>query len=190
MTLESTHALSADMLATIIGRAWKDADFKQALLADPTAALATHLGLLLAPEGRLTVLEETAAALYLVLPAADQPAAGPAEAPAEARIRARAQADPAFRAALCANPRPILEQEFGFALPAAIAITVLEETPEQRYLILPVDPLLCVSERELADIELALVAGGGRTYRPGGGPDKPGGASPIGRPARLQRRSC
>jgi hypothetical protein len=61
----------------------------------------------------------------------------------------KATNDPAFRAALVADPKGTLESTFGVALPDGMVITVVEETPTQRYIVLPSASL---SEAELADV--------------------------------------
>ena len=61
----------------------------------------------------------------------------------------KATNDPAFRAALVADPKGTLESTFGVALPDGMVITVVEETTTQRYIVLPSASL---SEAELADV--------------------------------------
>ncbi|BBH22221.1 hypothetical protein Back11_35660 [Paenibacillus baekrokdamisoli] len=54
----------------IIEKAWSDPAFKQLLLSDPKAALQEAFGLTVPSDIQLTVLEETAASFYLVIPSA------------------------------------------------------------------------------------------------------------------------
>jgi hypothetical protein len=57
-----------ELEARLIARAWQDEAFKQQLLADPHAAIATETGRAV-PEGiEIRVVEETATVRYLVLP--------------------------------------------------------------------------------------------------------------------------
>ena len=65
----------------------------------------------------------------------------------------KATNDPAFRAALVADPKGTLESTFGVSLPQGIVISVVEETPTQRYIVLP--------SASLSEAELAEVAGAG-----------------------------
>lgn len=63
----------------------------------------------------------------------------------EAQIIAKASADPAYRARLLADPKAVISEELntikaGTALPPDITVTVLQETPRQLYLVLPVQP--------------------------------------------------
>jgi hypothetical protein len=69
----------------------------------------------------------------------------------------RAAADADFRAALLgADPRPAIAAELGIELPADLTVRVVEETPGEVVLVLPV----ALAPGELADAELAGIAGG------------------------------
>ena len=69
----------------------------------------------------------------------------------------KATNDPAFRAALVADPKGTLAGSFGVSLPEGLAIDILEETPSQRYIVLPSASL---SEAELAEVACAGTAMG------------------------------
>jgi hypothetical protein len=75
----------------------------------------------------------------------------------ESRLIARAWRDPAFRAALRADPKAAFEQELGMRLPAELEIRVLEDTPVLYHFVIPRNP---AGEGELADFELDGVVGG------------------------------
>jgi hypothetical protein len=60
----------------LINRAWKDAAFRRALLEDPKGTLERELGVNVPAGVRLTVLEETTAERYLVLPPAPMAVGG------------------------------------------------------------------------------------------------------------------
>jgi hypothetical protein len=77
----------------------------------------------------------------------------------EARLIEQASKDETFRRALVADPRGTLERELGVKVPEGFRLTVLEETPTRRYLVLP--PAATGREGELSDAELEAVAGGG-----------------------------
>ena len=62
-------ATEANPYAKVIAQAWSDEAFKQRLKDDPHAALAEH-GIDVPPGQRITVVENTADAVHLVLPAA------------------------------------------------------------------------------------------------------------------------
>jgi len=71
----------------------------------------------------------------------------------------KAMKDESFRKQLLENPREIVEQETGMKLPAGIDIRVLEEKPDQVFLVLP--PVRNTeSSEELTEAELSNVAGG------------------------------
>jgi hypothetical protein len=54
----------------------------------------------------------------------------------------RASLDEEFRAELLANPKAIIAREFGLGeMPQALVINVVEETPDEIYIVLPADPL-------------------------------------------------
>lgn len=74
------------------------------------------------------------------------------------RLVTRATEDPDFRAALKSDPRLALEDEFQISIPEDAKITVLEETPDQQYIVLP--PRLVGEGGALSEEELEAVAGG------------------------------
>ena len=70
------------------------------------------------------------------------------------KIIAKAWRDPAFKAELIANPAAALKAE-GIDVPAGMAMTVVENTDKQFYLVLPPSP-----SDELSEEALDAVAGG------------------------------
>jgi hypothetical protein len=53
----------------------------------------------------------------------------------------RASLDEGFRAELLANPKAVIAQEFGLGeMPEALVINVVQETPDEIYIVLPADP--------------------------------------------------
>jgi hypothetical protein len=81
----------------------------------------------------------------------------------EARIVQKAWQDPAYRRRLLANPRAVLSEELsrikeGVAVPANVKVTVLEEKPDQIYLVIPVNPREVVGT--LSEEQLQKVTGG------------------------------
>jgi len=71
------------------------------------------------------------------------------------KIIAKAWRDPAFKAALIANPTAALKAG-GVDVPAGMAVTVLENTDKRIHLVLPPVPT-----DELSEEALDAVAGGG-----------------------------
>jgi hypothetical protein len=80
----------------------------------------------------------------------------------EAELTRRAWQDEAFRRGLVDDPKGTLERELGVRIPAGIALTVIEESPTSRYLVLPPRPPS--GDRELSDAELETAAGAGTDY--------------------------
>jgi len=76
--------------------------------------------------------------------------------PSRQEIMARAAEDQSFRDQLKSDPKGTLESELGGSLPGNVKISVLEETPDQVYLVLPAQ-----GTKELSSSELSGVAGGG-----------------------------
>lgn len=74
------------------------------------------------------------------------------------RLVTRATNDSDFRAALKSDPKQTLEEEFDISLPEDAKITVLEESPDQQYIVLP--PRLVGEDGALSEEELEAVAGG------------------------------
>jgi hypothetical protein len=76
----------------------------------------------------------------------------------EAELVERTWKDQAFRQALLEDPKGTLQRELGVSLPDEVSITVLEESPTNRYVIVPPRP--ASGEYELEDAELEAAAGG------------------------------
>jgi hypothetical protein len=74
----------------------------------------------------------------------------------ESSIRSAAAADPAFRAALTADPRAAIEERFGVAIPSSASIRIVEEQADEVVLVLPGQ-----HSSELDDAMLEQVASGG-----------------------------
>ncbi|MEO7236960.1 MAG: NHLP leader peptide family RiPP precursor [Lapillicoccus sp.] len=94
----------------------------------------------------------------------------------EDRLTSRAVNDPEFRRQLVDDPHTAVRDELGVSLPSEIRITVLEETADHLYLVIPQEHVRATSDwsdrDELSDAELGSVAGGSfidDLYSPGSG---------------------
>jgi broad-specificity NMP kinase len=87
-------------------------------------------------------------------------AAAPTRGELEAKLVARAWADEGFRERLKAEPRAAISEETGVVVPESIRIEVLEETPEQAYLVIPLNRV-AISEDQLDAVSAGLCAGEG-----------------------------
>jgi hypothetical protein len=72
-----------------------------------------------------------------------------------APVIAKAWQDEAYRKELIADPKGVLQKEFGVELPEGLSIEVLEESPSKLYIVIPPKPT-----GELSDEQLEAVAGG------------------------------
>ncbi|MEO7236958.1 MAG: NHLP leader peptide family RiPP precursor [Lapillicoccus sp.] len=73
------------------------------------------------------------------------------------RLVARAASDAAFRRQLVDDPRAAVKDELGVTLPAGVSVTVLQESADRLYLVLPAAEN---TSSDLSDAELSSVAGG------------------------------
>lgn len=73
------------------------------------------------------------------------------------QLVSRAQQDPDFRQQLLSNPAAALETQLGTSIPEGVNIRVVEESPQEVYVVLPAAP---AQGGALSDDQLASVAGG------------------------------
>ena len=117
----------------IVARAWTDPDFKEALLADPKAALAM-IGVEIGPAPELRVLENVEGVHHVVVCTlcSCYPRMLLGVPPAWYKSRE-------YRARVVHEPRTVL-REFGVELPEATDVRVVDSTADLRYLIIPMRP--------------------------------------------------
>ena len=124
-------------LTPIYEKAWREPQFKQCLLDNPVSTLQQEE--ITFPEGiNLIAVAETETHRYLVLPVEGSP-----EESANTLleyVRSKAMQDEAFKQALLANPKAVLSEELGQAIPDNVEVTVVEETADTRYLVIPPQP--------------------------------------------------
>lgn len=119
-------------------RAWREPEFKAALLSNPKAVLAQELGTSYPENVNLTVLAETKQQRYIVL-FYDRNSI-PQGVDVLISINAKAAEEQSFKHNLIQNPKAILQEEFGIVVPDEIDVQVKEETSATRYFILPRQP--------------------------------------------------
>lgn len=119
--------------ARVVARAWIDADFKQRLLADGTAAIA-EFAFDGAQTEKLVVVENTDEAHNVVVCTLCS-----CYPWAVLGLPPRWYKDPAYRSRVVREPRRVLA-EFGLDLPAATRVRVWDSSAEVRYMVLPQRP--------------------------------------------------
>lgn len=133
-------------LARIIALAWVDPEYKARLLSSPKEVF-TEEGIALPKEVNLTVVEDTPTHRNIVL--ADKPLPPQNRVTAlppnpdfysiHAHIYERAREDPEFKQQLKAAPAEVV-RILGAKLAPFVTFSVYEDTPTQRYFILPLTP--------------------------------------------------
>lgn len=142
----------------LLVRAWSDAGFRERLRREPEAVLAEYE--IPVPAGaEVVVLEDTPTRAHVVIPAAetfarrDEPA-GKAASPVE-RVIAAAATDAAMRRKLEEAPSETLRAA-GVSLPPDLEISVVRETADRTFVVLPSPP----DEGEVSDEDLISASGG------------------------------
>ncbi|MFN6535640.1 MAG: NHLP leader peptide family RiPP precursor [Nostoc sp. EkiNYC01] len=168
-----------EIKAQMLTQAVQDSHFRSRLIADPLVVAAEY-GWNIPTQTQITVVEETPSHYYLVLPVlgtqkdlanedsianqtpenSDSVSSTAHMLEIEVQLLARAAQDSSFRSRLIADPKTVMAQK-GLNFPTNIQVSVLEETPNRYYLVLPaLDFSELEANRELSDTELELVAGG------------------------------
>jgi hypothetical protein len=139
--------------AEVIVKAWADPAYRRALVANPKEVVAREFAIDIPAGLAVTILEDTADIVHLVLvdPAdlPDEEKAGP-----KAAILAKAWTDPAFRKTLLADPAAALTSTFGAQIRPGVRIKVVEQTDDHMYGVIPLRPA------SLTDADLEKVVGG------------------------------
>ena len=134
--------------AKVVARAWTDPVFKQRLLADATKACADFgIGGL---QGEDMVVVENTAGIHNVIVCTlcscyPWPVLG---------LPPNWYKEPAYRSRIVKEPRKVLREDFGYALPDSVEVRVWDSSSEMRYWVLPVRPAGTgsLSEAELAGL--------------------------------------
>ncbi|CAN5387675.1 hypothetical protein BH23BAC1_BH23BAC1_05770 [soil metagenome] len=179
-----------DIEFNLISKALKDKDFKQSLLEDGKAAVEDMFNLKLPDALSLQVMEETDDNIYLVLP--HNPYAGipepeiqyslgmdfediaswlldqqkellPEDKKNHLKLIVKSWRDESFKKLLIADPKLVIEQEFGEKIEDHISIQVLEEAEDKVFIVIPhlPDSVLIKTEIDKQIFNLPIVIGSG-----------------------------
>ncbi len=66
------------------------------------------------------------------------------------QLIAKSTDDQAFRGRLFAEPRAVIEEEFGITVPARVDVRIMEDSPQAVHLVLPPEPKLDMKELQQA----------------------------------------
>ena len=183
--------------AALVKEALADPAFRRLALSDPAAAVRRSRFLsdaeqALAADFQVSVVEETADLLYLVIPATADPRHFNPSNPKDLLV-AKAVTDEDYLERLTGDPRSVIESEFQVEVPPGFAVKVLRESSRRLVAVLPADlrpEQLAWVPDELLEYQSAAWGGGGggcggRTFlgsiienlcQPG--PDGPNGPPP------------
>lgn len=81
----------------------------------------------------------------------------------EEQLIEKAMKDETYRKQLIENPKEIIEKETGIKIPERIQLRVVEEKPNEVFLVLPFIIGSTAANEELTEAELSRVAGGVET---------------------------
>jgi len=133
-----------DQLTQLIARALRDSAFRHKLLAEPKQAL-QESGVLVSDAQTVTVVESNAGQTFFVLPLKTDTeaqqlqaaiASGLPQRAIRARVILRSWQDYAYKTTLLTSPKQTLLAA-GLPIPDSMEITVLENSLEHLYLVLP-----------------------------------------------------
>ena len=147
-------------------KARRDDAYRTKLIKQPKAALEEVLGEKIPDTLNIVTHENTPTRLNVVLDptlmaqaAANTGPAGPVE-----QVLKKAQADPAFRKKLIADPRAAVYDAVGLEIPKGLEVKVFENTADTIHLPIAAKP---DPNAELSEAELEQVAGGKLTQQQG-----------------------
>ncbi|HEY9826124.1 MAG TPA: NHLP leader peptide family RiPP precursor [Stenomitos sp.] len=131
-------------LTDVIAKALREPEFRNRLLTHPQTVL-RELSVEIPATQNVSVLESRAGEVLFVLPMLTDAEAQQMrdslgnvhpQRSMRSRIVLRAREDPSFKAQLQANPKAVLQAE-GLPIPDTTTVSLLENSPEQLYLVLP-----------------------------------------------------
>ncbi len=135
---------TSTVLSQVIAKAVHEPDFRSQLMADPKATLQA-MAVPIPVEQTVTVVESKAGEVFFVLPCLTQAMVEDLKASLNtvhpqrsirSRILIKATQDPLYKAQLLKSPKAVFTTE-GMAIPDNAELTVLENSDQQLYLVLP-----------------------------------------------------
>ncbi len=132
------------LLSQVIAKAIHEPDFRSRLIADPKSTLQA-MSVAIPDEQTVTVLESKAGQVFFVLPIltdamiqelSESIATVHPQRSIRSRILIKAAQDPSYKAQLLTSPKAVFTME-GMDIPESAELTVLENSNQQLYLVLP-----------------------------------------------------
>jgi hypothetical protein len=131
-------------LTQVMAKAVHEPDFRSRFMENPKVIL-DEMDISIPPAQDVTVLESKEGEIFFVLPVLTEEDATQLrhslntvhpQRSVRSRILLKAREDPDYKAKLIQEPKTTLKAE-GLPIPNASSVTVLENTPEQLYIVLP-----------------------------------------------------
>jgi hypothetical protein len=131
-------------LTQVMARAIHDPSFRSRFLTHPKVVL-DEMKIPIPPTQNVTVIESQEGEIFFVLPILTDPEVERLEASLQtvhpqrsvrSQILLKARQDPAYKAQLMQEPKAVLIAA-GLSIPASAKVTLLENSPEQFYIVLP-----------------------------------------------------
>jgi hypothetical protein len=152
--------MTIDSLQDLYKATWSDPSFKAEFLQAPKTTLA-KVGVEIAKDVELTVLEESDKDVYFVIPTPEVASDIHPEGDLIAELIKRAATDLSLRQEMLADPKAVILRETGLVIPDDANVAVFEQTADHAYFVLPRPAQAEEGDRELSADELETVAAGG-----------------------------
>jgi hypothetical protein len=131
-------------LTQVMAKAVHEPDFRSRFMENPKVIL-DEMNIPISPAQNVTVLESQAGEIFFVIPVLTEEDVNQLrdslntvhpQRSARSRILLKAREDPLYKAKLIEEPKTTLKAE-GLPIPNTSTVTVLENSPEQLYIVLP-----------------------------------------------------
>ncbi|MGB8698077.1 MAG: NHLP leader peptide family RiPP precursor [Thermosynechococcaceae cyanobacterium] len=131
-------------LISVITKAVREPEFRSQFIANPKTVL-RDMAVEVPPDQNVTVLESQEGKVFFVLPLLSETDIQQLKESLDtvhphrsvrSRILLKSAQDPAYKARLLQEPKAVLQDE-GIAIPTSAELTLLENSPQQLYIVLP-----------------------------------------------------